>query len=598
MRSTSRLLLASAVMLGAAMPLRATAEPEGQVMAVSLVPSNGRAELVIQIRGAVEVKDFTLGDPPRLVLDVKGATLASGGDVGYDGVSRGGVQNIKIRQFSPNVVRVVLNLDRIRDYRIERGAETIRVSFGTDQSFLAWSSTPTGELSAFAPSPAAPQSARRAPEVVPPKADRDLATPNAAEPRISVTWDRASIQEVVAGFAAVSGRTIIVGKDVKGEVSAEIKDKPWPLAFQAILAAQGLSAQEGPGGIIRVDAPKTLAEIDSLEPLETHVVRVNYARAAELGKSLEGILTKGRGKVIPDTASNSLILTDTKSRINSIVDFARGLDIRTPSVSIQAKLVFVDRTQTEQLGLKYDLGSSDQFFNKVVQRPDPTKANQPYLPGINIVNLGGNSLSAVGNADALVPSSALELMFSTAIGRFKLTSFLSALEKVELADVQAEPLTTTIDNKRAEILVGSETPVRIIDLSSGTGAGQPPRATVSFKTTGIRLTATPHVTNNRQVLMTISVERSDIRTVAAADLGFIIDIQKAETQQLVSDGETAVIGGLTVTTVTKARSGMPLLSSLPLIGSLFSFNSTVEERKDLIIMVTPRILDDSGVPEN
>ena len=109
----------------------------------------------------------------------------------------------------------------------------------------------------------------------------------AGEPRITVTWDRASIADVVAGFAAFSGRTIILGKDIKGEVTAEIKNQPWPQAFQAMLATQGLSAQEMPGGIIRVDAPSVLAALDSLEPLETSVVRINYAQAGSLAKTVE-----------------------------------------------------------------------------------------------------------------------------------------------------------------------------------------------------------------------------------------------------------------------------------------------------------------------
>ena len=172
----------------------------------------------------------------------------------------------------------------------------------------------------------------------------------ADEPRITVTWDRASIADVVAGFAAFSGRTIILGKDVKGEVDAEIKNQPWPQAFQAVLATQGLSAQEMAGGIIRVDAPSALAALDSLEPLETSIVRINYAQAGSLSKTVESILTKSRGRVVADTGSNALILTDTRSRIQSVTDFVRGLDVRTPQLSIQAKIIFVDRTDIEQLG--------------------------------------------------------------------------------------------------------------------------------------------------------------------------------------------------------------------------------------------------------
>jgi type IV pilus assembly protein PilQ len=100
------------------------------------------------------------------------------------------------------------------------------------------------------------------------------------------------------------------------------------------------------------------------------------------------------------------------------------------------------------------------------------------------------------------------------------------------------------------------------------------------------------VTNNRQIMMKLHTERSAIQPLAAADLGFIFQKQKADNQLLVDDGETAVIGGLTVTTVTKTRSGIPLLSGLPIVGKLFSFSKDQENRRDLIILVTPRITDD------
>jgi type IV pilus assembly protein PilQ len=272
----------------------------------------------------------------------------------------------------------------------------------------------------------------------------------------------------------------------------------------------------------------------------------------------------------------------------------RGLDIRPPQIAIQAKIIFVDRTDVEQLGFKYDLATNTQFYNKLVQRPDPTTDGQSFDPGINVVDLGGNAISAIANADAFIASSALDLTYSIALGGFTLSSFLSALERVDLTDVQSEPIITTKDNKLATLLVGEEIPVRVIDASSIGAAGQAPRATVQFKEVGIKLNVTPHVTNNRQIVLKIETERSAVKTLSAADLGFIIDKQNTKNEILVGDGETAVIGGLTVTTVTRAKTGIPMLSSLPIIGSLFSFTQNSENRKDLIILVTPRIVDDAA----
>ncbi|MGH7560708.1 MAG: secretin N-terminal domain-containing protein, partial [Gemmatimonadales bacterium] len=439
-----------------------------------------------------------------------------------------------------------------------------------------------------------------APAPVRPAVEEEPAAPRSTgrgqarqEPRITVSWDKATIEEVVAGFQAVSGRSIILGKNVSGTVTAEIRDRPWTEAFYAILSSQGLQARELPGGILRVDAPGTLAEIDSLEPRETRVVRVNYARVGELVKSLEGVLSR-RGKVVPDTATNSIIITDNQSNVQNVQDFVVALDLRPKQIAIQAKIIFVDRTDLEQLGFKYDIGTRDQFYNRLVQRPDPLKGGLPFEPGINVVNLGGNQIAAIGNAEGVLRTPALDLMFSTAIGGFSITSFLQALEQVDLSDVQAEPSTTTSDNKKASIVVGDEIPVRVIDANAPTGAGQAVRANVQYKETGIKLLVTPHVTNDGKISLDLEVERSNLQTLAAADLGFVISKQSVKNQILVADGETAVIGGLTVTTVTKTRSGIPLLSSLPLVGGLFAFSSSSENRRDLIILITPKILQESA----
>src|SRR3954470_13455434 len=394
MTRLSGLMLATFAIFGVTSAGRADGPASGEVTGVSVQPSPGRADVIINVRGAVEVRDFMLERPDRLVLDVVGAKLKGNPASVYDGVERGGVMNVRYSQFQRDVVRIVMELNGTKDYHIERVADAIKVSFGTDQSFLAWSSNDPTE----APAPAA--KLLRQPEVQ--FNAKQLARAPMEEPRITVVWDRANIADVVAGFAAFSGRTIILGKDVKGEVNAEIRNQPWPQAFQAILASQGLSAQEMPGGIIRVDAPSALAVLDSLEPLETNVVRVNYAKAKDLTKSIEGSLTKGRGKVVADENSNSLIITDTRSRLPNLTDFVRGLDIRTPQVSIKAKIVFVDRTDIEQLGLKYDLGNSSQFFNSLVQRPDPAKPGSNFGSNVNIIDLGGNSVSAVGNASGSI----------------------------------------------------------------------------------------------------------------------------------------------------------------------------------------------------
>lgn len=604
-RSLSWLLLPALV---AAAPASLRPLPDATVTAVALSSGGGTARLAITVSGNVTVRESTLPDPARLVLDVQGATVASLGR--YDGLRRGRVTDVRVHQYAPDVVRIVLEMDRLPSYAVERAVPGVITVVFADEPFASWTAGEGGAKSitvAQAPVEAAAPPAR----VIRPTSNQNpmsqaedrfgsglrltqtVAQAQGQDMRpISVTYDKTPIGDVLNQFSFFSGRSIVPGKGVSGDVSMTIINQPWPYAFEAVLAQQGLSAMEMRGGIIRVDAPGELAKLDSVEVLDTRQKRLNYAKAGDVANALKGVLTKNRGVVLADSATNSLIITDTRTRMQSILEFVDQIDIRTPLVAIQAKLIYVDRTDLQQLGLKYDIGTSEQFFNKIVQRTDPL-TGQPYNPNVNVVNLGGNAVSAISNADALISGSALDLIFSTAIGGFSVTSFLSALERVELTDVEAVPLVHTLDNNEATIWSGEETPVRVIDASSFGQVNQAPRANVTFKETGIKLIVRPHVTANRQISMEIKAERSSIQPLAAADLGFTIPKQYAETRLLVNDGETAVIGGLTLTTVTRNRNGIPLLSGLPFVGGLFSYSENRENRKDLIILVMPRIVDDA-----
>ena len=629
MKALCRLALLLAVVAPRALAGTTIGGRDGEVRGVSVRPATGKVEIVIDLLGAAVVQDFTLSNPARLVIDLQGTRL-TGPVALYDGKNRGGVRNIRYAQFKPDVVRVVIDLDALKDYQVERAEGQVRVRIGSERTaFDAWSSSTVAPaapvaVASRAPAPAVTGGPDQAARVTTPtltqpmSIDQYLATHRAdalqsQAARITVQWDNASIEDVIAGFAAFSGRTIILGREIKGNVTAEVKNQPWDLAMNAVLESQGLAVKTLPGGILNVVSQIELARADSTVPITTRLVRVNYAKATSLVPSVASILTK-RGKAVADSTSNSLVITEITSRIDEVVEFVKGLDQRTPQVSIQAKIIFVDRQDVEQLGIKYDLGSTTQFFNRLIQRPDPRTAKpvDTDLDGVpdalvptenfksteNIVSLGGNSLSALGNAGQEVINPALDLIFSTAIGNFDLTAFLQALQSVELADIQAEPTITTLDNRQAEILVGDRVPIRVIDVSAvgagGTGTNVP-RATVQFEQTGINLRVTPHVTGNRQILMEVHAERSNVRP-ASVDIGFTFQTQQADNQILVSDGETAVIGGLTVTEVTVTKSGIPFLVDLPILGKLFGFTNQTENRRDLLILITPHIIDDLVAP--
>ncbi|HUF25990.1 MAG TPA: AMIN domain-containing protein [Gemmatimonadaceae bacterium] len=634
-------------------------EDPAAVTALSVVPANGRAEVVVAIEGAIEVRDFALTGPHRVVIDMHGARLQLRPSP-YDKRARGGIINVRTAQFQPGVVRVVLDLDEVRDYSVVVGRSEVRITLaGEGATFAAWNTgtarradvaagttrAPAADIVATPPTttPAytASSTRSRAPA-------RPVAQPRPAgfgqqggQPRITVTYGEADIREVITSLSAYSGRTIVIGKDVSGTITAEIHDQPWDIALQSLLTSQNLAAYEDARtGIITVDSYRNILAKQAVEPLATRHVKVNYARAGSLVPTVSSLLSRDcglgaepgqpgaggaarggpgggcvqRGSVVADSATNSLLITDVPSRLEEVVGYLQGLDVRTPQIAISAKIIFVNRTDIEDIGISYDLGTQTQFFNRLVQRTDPSTftpidtdgdgipdavgGGTPFDENVNIIDLGGNALSAIANANQRVPSSALSLIFSTAIGRFDLTAFIDALQEVRLADVQASPLIRTLDNHQARILVGQETPVRVIDMASGgsgsTGSAAFPVATVQFRESGIILTVTPQVTNNRQVLMTIDAERSGL-VAAAADLGFAIEKQQASSRVLVGDGETAVIGGLTVTQVSVSKSGIPILVDLPLIGRLFGRTITQEEKRDLLVLVTPHIVEEGDV---
>jgi len=610
-------ILALALAVVAATPPRPE-RPSADVTAVSVLSAPGRVEVVVDFSGVVEVSDFVLRGPDRLVLDLVGARLVAP-LMQYDGINRAGIRMIRYSQFRSDVVRVVVELDEARDYEVRQEQAAIRVTLATTQSFAAWSSDATRGRTAQAaaaptaadvvaapppPAPAAssaPAPARVAPVEMTPASGRPLVQQDVVSTQapISVTFDNASIQDVVATFAGFSGRSMVLGKDVQGAVTAEIRNQPWDIAMNAILAGQGLSATQLPGGIIRVDTRQNLVQQDSTEPLDTRVVRINYARATSVVGSVAATLTPTRGRAVADTVTNSIIVTDLRSRLAGIETFIQALDIRTPQVAIQARIIFVDRSDLEDLGIRYDLGSNAAFFNTLITRPDlatdPTGAT-PFDPLTTpfAIGLGGNTVAAVANASERLRNGnpALSLIYSTVIGNFSLTAFLDALQQVTLADVQAEPSVTVADNRQATLFSGERTPIRVVDAGSQTG-GQAARATTSLQPTGINLTVTPHVVQGtREVLMELHAERSSVTPSAVSDVGAVFSTQEATTQLLVRDGETAVIGGLTVTEVTVTKSGIPFLVDLPVIGPLFGFRSQREQRRDLLILVTPHIVDD------
>jgi type IV pilus assembly protein PilQ len=565
-----------------------------QVTGLSLSPAGGEAELVVAMSGsAVRWSDFTLADPSRVVLDITGARSALPKSR-YEEIDRAGIGSVRTSQYSADVVRVVVDLDHAVPYTVNIGPKGLSLRFQVADEFSPWSSGAAASVATL-------------PEVVArtatglPQGNVSATAVHAPDQQrpITVTFQDTDIRDVLASFAEFTGRSIVPGTGVTGNVTATIRQQPWDVALQTILSANGLAAQEMPSGIIQVDQLENLQARMTQEPLLTRTFRINYVPVQEMQTSLQP-LSSERGNISMNPTTNTLIVTDVPSVLQRVQQMVQELDVRTPQVTIEAKIIFVNRTDAAELGIVYDLKDHHGEGNSL-NRIHPGVIDGESTSE-NLIRLGGNSIAALGNANSRVQGPQLETLISLVLGRFTLIGFLEALQLAELSDVQAVPVVTTLDNQEAEIWVGERTPIRVVDLASGAGGGgggttvTAPRATAELVETGIRLRVTPHITADRRILMQMHAERSSAQ-LAATDIGVIFQTQQGQTRVMVNDGETAVIGGLTVTEVTNTQSGIPYLMNLPYVGRLFRTERKREQKRDLLIMVTPHIVDDTAVAQ-
>lgn len=610
-------IVAGALLIGAsaAHAAPAPAAATATVTAVTVVPGAGRADVVLSFDGDVTVSDFVLESPHRIVVDLKGATMDLRNPA-YDRVNRAGIRNVRLAQFESDVVRLVLDLDAPHDYTVVRGSNEIRVSVRGSDDFAPWSagSVAVRDLPA---TPAADEASRFEPLVVPSLAQQ------MEQPRITVTFANKDIHDVIATFSEFSRRTFVTGNSVSGTVRfTEIVNQPWDIALSKILQANGLQAVEDSTGIITIDSYRNLAARVAAEPLVTQLVAVNYAKASQLAGTIRQLIaacssgsvgaettvvdaatggeatgaaatppgggqaqtTCGRGVVTHDEKTNTLLITETVSRLPEIVSYVKDLDVRTPQVAIKAKIIAVDRTATEEMGLSYDFGSPSSYINNLYSRG---------TPGEVTIDLGGDAFIGVANANRTFGStSALTLIYSTVVGGNNISAFLDALSSQNLSDVQAEPSTTTIDNRKATLFAGTEIAF-LLTPPAVPGQIQAIAPVIQRQRVGITLEVTPHVTANRQVTMEISATQQSLLSVTIA--GPEISEREATNEVLVGDGETAVIAGLTQTQISRLESGVPILMKLPFIGRLFRETRVVERKQDLLILVTPHIVDEGEV---
>jgi len=559
----------------------------GAVTEVTITPMASQTSILVATDERVEYRSFVMEGPHRLVVDLMGATHALP-RAEFSAVARGGIISMRSSQYAEDVVRLVFVLEQSLDYEVLDDPRGLRIHLDNPVGdFEPWSSG--AQEPAFDPTSMVPSSVA-------------VVAPVQEARRISVTWTEAPVNDVLLAFAAFSGKSIVPGSNVTGFVTADINDQPWDVALMTILAGQGLVGEEDANGIIRVDNISDINDREQIETILTRAYRISYGTVAEIQTLVQPLLT-ARGNVSASTGANTLVVSDIQRVQDAVSDMLAQLDVETPQVSIQAKIIFVNRTALDELGVTYELKDSrgNQFNSLTSGFVDPDGdgplPGEAVPQGTQSVLLGGNSIGALGNASARVTAPTLQLLTSMVIGRHTLVSFLDALESVQLSDIEATPQLTVLDNQAADLLVGELTPIRVIDAAAAGGGaaggagGGFPVAQVEQQETGIKLQATPHVTGDK-ILLEVLAERSAAE-LADSDAGFIFRTQRAETRVLVGDGETVVIGGLTQSERTEAVAGIPLLMNLPLIGGLFRTRREQEIQRDLIILVTPTLVRSS-----
>lgn len=572
----------------------------GGVQSLSVVPAGDRTAVLIDVEGQVSYEHEMLTSPPRIVVDISGAEFELPQGRFLD-INRGGVLALRSSQFEPGVVRVVIDLAETVDYRVEQAGGIIRVSFRNPAGdFEAWSSSSAAPAGAEVAPPAREEGMLGVPvetvERVPDRVADRPGTPvpvsrpvvveapqEPQQPEIWVEFRNTPINDVLGTFADFSGRSIVPGQGVGGQtVTAAIQGQPWDEAMRAILQGQGLMARELPSGIIMVASMSSQREQEAVEETVTRTFDIRYTSADSIAPQVRNLLQEGegaRGNVAINRATNTLIVSARQSIVDRIATLMPALDRRTPQVTIQARILFVNRTDIEGLGIRYAIQDS----------------NEPVLPGLapgesdrgdeDPVDFSGETIAALGNAAAIIPSPTFEAVASLVLDRFSLVTWLQAVRRLNFSEVQAEPVIRVLDHRTARVQVGERTPIRVTDVGAATAQG--PQTAVQIEETGVILEVTPHVVGD-QVLLELHAERSQV-IEASVDEGFRFSTQETTTEILLNDGETGVISGLTITDYLESREGIPFLMDLPLLGALFRRTLREDIQQDLLIMVTPHI---------
>lgn len=370
------------------------------------------------------------------------------------------------------------------------------------------------------------------------------------------TYTNADVRAVFQGLSEIAKVDIVLSDNVQGKVSLQVTNKSWKDVFNIVARLRGLVALKGDGYIYVVtrdefnqkqmkEAENTQA-VEQLAPLVREVIRVNNLSASEMQGSISTLLSQ-RGKITVAQHSNSLIVYDTEDNISQVRDMVTKLDVETQQVSISAKIIEVNTSALQNMGVQWGL------FGNVAG----SQASAQHLPGEVVAN-------------------AIERLSYGILSQDRLAVTLEYLFQESQGEVVAQPSITTLDNKQARIFMGGKIPLLYNDEAGNT--------LVKYENAGTDLTVTPHVTDLHRIMLTLNAKKE------SPGEGGSINSQTAQTSVVVNDGETVVIAGLTTNELQEGEDGIPVLKDIPLLGHLFKRSRKTVSKKDLLIFVTPHII--------
>jgi type IV pilus assembly protein PilQ len=412
-----------------------------------------------------------------------------------------------------------------------------------------------------------------------------------------VGTDLTSFLRIIADTAHLN---LIVDSDVQGIYTFKFTDTPWDQVLDVILKHAGLG-KEVSNGIIRVakveklqkeeEDRKRLDDAKALSGDTQSITRpLSFAKASEAKNILDKMLTK-RGSLIVDDRTNTLIITDLPRNLPLIDDLIAQLDVQIQQVQIEARVVEATKNWEQAFGVQWPTANSGSAT--LTTGSSSTAAPWGSTNGASWNSVSGTSSNntvtgafsggTVGVTDIASPAGQLWLSFLS--NRMSINVILQALETQGVVKVVSSPKVVTQNNKKAKVLSGQKIPYPTTQSGSSSGA-----ITVAFADANLSLEVTPQITNDGTILMDIHVEKSDANFSQEVSGTPTITTKLIETQVLVKDGGTAVMGGVYKNTNSSSTTGVPFLSHLPLIGFLFRNKTDEDQNDELLVFITPHIL--------